>query len=201
MSKLIIIGRSGSGKDTVANILAKDGMKQLLSVTTRPKRSANENTHVFVSEEEAKQMTSRIAETVINGYQYFATRQQFDECDIYVIDPIGLRSLCNRCPDVDLNVIYIYADQDIRKERAIQRAEDKKKEAEVFEKRTKSEDAQFSEFENAVLNNTVDRNIYSTVKNVEVIINSSNDIEILKDNVKRTIDRIVTSGSEAKLSK
>ena len=41
-------------------------------------------------------MTDRVTETVINGYQYFATREQFDECDVYVIDPNGLSDLFQR---------------------------------------------------------------------------------------------------------
>ena len=50
MSKTIfcVLGRTASGKDTlVADICAKHNLKQLISYTTRPKRSENENTHIF----------------------------------------------------------------------------------------------------------------------------------------------------------
>ena len=86
--KILIIGRSGSGKSTLANYLTeKYGLKQLESYATRPMRVKNEKGHRFITPEEAKNFTDRVAETVINGYEYFATRQQVDECDVYVIDP------------------------------------------------------------------------------------------------------------------
>ena len=122
MKKVLIIGRSGSGKDALAIALTnKYGMKQLCSTTTRPKRYENENTHIFVSEEEANLMTERVAETFINGYQYFATKQQYIDCDAYVIDPYGMKRLCENTPEIPCIVVYVNVDREIRKERAMLR--------------------------------------------------------------------------------
>ena len=149
--KILIIGRSGSGKDTLAMALTeKFGMKQLCSTTTRPRRYDGEDSHIFVSEAEAEKLKERVAETVINGYQYFATKQQFEECDIYVIDPRGLEYLCKKAPNSPLCVVYVHAEDGVRKERAIKRADDAEEAAKVFEKRHADEDEQFSDFERNV---------------------------------------------------
>ena len=94
MSKIILlIGRSGSGKSTVAQILAKKyGMKELKSYTTRKPRYENEYGHIFVSNEEFERIedTERIvAYTKYNGNWYCATEGLVDDSDIYVIDING----------------------------------------------------------------------------------------------------------------
>ena len=149
--KIMILGRSGSGKDTVAQALTKlYGLKQLCSSTTRPRRYEGEDTHIFVSEEEANMMTDRVAETVINGYQYFATRQQLDECDTYVIDPIGLKCMQDNAKNVPLCVVYVNASSAVRKDRAMKRASDPVEAETIFYKRQADEDGQFKEFENQI---------------------------------------------------
>lgn len=146
--KILIIGRSGSGKSTLANYLTeKYGLKQLESYATRPMRVKNEKGHRFITPEEAKNFTDRVAETVINGYEYFATRQQVNECDVYVIDPKGLVELCKRMPDTKFYVVYLYASNDSRMKAATSRADNPEEEEEIFKKRNASEDDQFSEFE------------------------------------------------------
>ena len=157
--KILIIGRSGSGKSTLANYLTeKYGLKQLESYATRPMRVKNEKGHRFITPEEAKNFTDRVAETVINGYEYFATRQQVDECDVYVIDPKGLVELCKRMPDTKFYVVYLRTLNDSRMRAAINRADDPEKEEEIFKKRNASEDDQFFEFERFLDSNTIDTN-------------------------------------------
>ena len=149
--KLVIVGRSSSGKDSMATCLKEQfGMEMLLSTTTRPPRYTGEDTHIFISEEEANQITERVAETVINGYQYFATRGQFEDCDIYIIDPVGLDELCKRAPDIDKCVVYVNASKNTRKKRAIARAEDPKEAERVFDLRHSDEGPMFTEFERLV---------------------------------------------------
>jgi guanylate kinase len=89
---LLLVGKSGSGKDTIAKILAdKYGLRQLKSYTTRPRRFTTENTHTFVSELPAEtDIVKRIAYTEFNGYEYCATNAQVENSDIYVIDPDGV---------------------------------------------------------------------------------------------------------------
>lgn len=145
---ICIIGRTGSGKDYLAKKLEEKGLKQIKSYTTRPKRNENEDTHTFITKEEANKITDKIAVTEINGYEYFATYSQVKDNDIYIIDPNGLKVLSENLKDEKMLVVYVKADDNERKNRAINRADNKEKELEIFNKRNESEDAQFTEFEN-----------------------------------------------------
>lgn len=94
---ILLIGESGSGKDTVQKILEQQyGLKPLLSYTTRPKRNKDENTHTFVSDVEFNHICDTeqvIAFTRYNDYRYCATSQQIEEADVYIIDMDGFYSL------------------------------------------------------------------------------------------------------------
>lgn len=175
--KIMVVGRSGSGKDTLANTL-KDiyGYSQLYSTTTRPRRTPDEATHVFVTEEEANQMTERVAETVIDGYQYFATKGQFEECDIYVIDPRGLDCVCKNAPDIPLYVVYVEASQDTRLARAKSRAADPESAEKIFYSRQADEDAQFSEFEALIKDKEAFRKAYPTARVLRILANDNDDV-------------------------
>lgn len=91
---LLLIGPSGSGKTTIANRLEeKYGLTQIRSYTTRPKRSETEDNHTFITEEEFMILKNLMAYTEYNGYRYCATLKQIEDCDIYVVDVPGVRTL------------------------------------------------------------------------------------------------------------
>lgn len=144
---ICIAGRTGSGKDYLAKKLEEKGLKVLKSYTTRPRRTENEDTHTFITKEEADKITDKIAVTTINGYDYFATYTQVKENDIYVIDPNGLKTLCENLKDEKIVVIYVKANDEERKKRAVERSDNLEKELEIFNKRNDSENKQFTEFE------------------------------------------------------
>ena len=125
-------------------------------------------------------MTDRVAETVINGYQYFATRQQLEECDVYVIDPAGLKYMIEKAPDIPICIAYIDANEETRMKRALNRAADPVKEKDVFFKRQESENEQFSNFENNMNSLTVDelRKIYPSANVFFVFENNKDDKSI-----------------------
>lgn len=147
--KFLIVGRSGTGKDALARGMEVFcGLKQLKSYTTRPKRTPKEDTHIFVTPEQANAYMDRAAETVVNGYEYFATKQQVENGDVYIIDPNGLYQLVANMPHLEFMVVYLFADKELSKKRAVTRAEDEETERAVVEKRMKDEDEQFTDFEN-----------------------------------------------------
>lgn len=148
----LILGRTGSGKDYLAKRLVKEGLIAVKSYATRPKRDENEDTHIFITPEEAETFTDKVATTNINGYEYFATAQQVNESNIYIIDPNGLKELTKNMPDTNFQVIYVHADYMDRRLHAVSRATDKIKEEQIFEKRNADEDEQFSQFENDLKN-------------------------------------------------
>lgn len=186
MSKVLVGGRSGTGKDYLAHLLPGN---QLISYATRPMRFPNEPNHIFLSEEEANKLTDRVAETFINGYQYFATREQFAQSDIYIIDPVGLKDVCERASDTPVCFIYVQADEDVRRQRAINRADDKEEASRVFDMRTADEDASFSNFERLINADDLSEfhEAYPTVQTLIIVNNNQNDEDTLKQKVATAI--------------
>ncbi len=96
MGKFIfcLIGASGSGKTTIANILErKYGLRQIQSYTTRPKRSEDETGHTFITYSEFLGLKDICAYDRYNNYEYCATKEQIESCDIYVVNPNGVKQL------------------------------------------------------------------------------------------------------------
>lgn len=145
----LIAGRTGRGKDWFAKILENHGFKILKSYSTRKPRFEGENTHIFITDEEADAIPEedKVATTEINGVKYFATKQQLEECDVYIIDPKGIYELAKNCPDEDFHLTYITADYDEARQHAIDRATDSDNEIAIFDARFAAEDEQFTAFE------------------------------------------------------
>ena len=103
---LLLVGKSGAGKDSVASeLVARYGVKQLQSYTTRPKRSPEENCHIFVKCLPNEKM---VAYTKFNGFEYCATERQVDENDVYIVDPDGVLYFMEQYHgDKDPVVVYL----------------------------------------------------------------------------------------------
>ena len=147
---ITIAGRTAAGKSIIAKKLAERlGLTVLKSYTTRaprPDEIANpaDADHIFVTEAEYDKLTGIIAETCINGNRYCTTKEILKDSDCYVIDPDGLSYLKkNLEPGFRLAQFYVYADEDIRKKRFMERG---KPESE-FRVRSDAEDKQFESYE------------------------------------------------------
>lgn len=139
-----IIGETASGKDTLTKKLCEDtSMKQVISYTTRNRRDNEGDTHIFVDNSVYEQMKSDnkiAAYTEINGNRYWSTIDQLYDNDLYIIDPIGMKSLEDLgLEDIDYCSIYINVPSDIRLDRALYRGDS----LEDFFSRMKSETEQF----------------------------------------------------------
>lgn len=139
-----IIGETASGKDTLTKKLCENtGMKQVISYTTRNRRDNESDTHIFVDNSVYEQMKSDdkiAAYTEINGNRYWSTIDQLYDNDLYIIDPIGMKSLEDLgLEDIDYCSIYINVPSDIRLDRALYRGDS----LEDFFSRMKSETEQF----------------------------------------------------------
>lgn len=142
-----IIGRSASGKSSITKEVAKRlGLKILKSYTTRPMRpgeTPETSDHIFITSEQVAQY-NHVAYTKINDYEYFATQEQLDECDLYIIDPKGFYELySNVSKDTRLIPVYITLPQRIARSRALQRGDD----ISVWDERYSNENDQFTAFE------------------------------------------------------
>jgi guanylate kinase len=172
---LLIAGRSGSGKDHITRLLEKQGLSVVKSYATRPKRQENEDTHIFITKEEAAAIPDedKVAKTIINDNEYFATREQVMNSDIYIIDPNGIDVLVKNMPEEVFHLIYVEADTLNRRIHAVKRAKDKIKEEEIFNQRDIAEDEQFSEFEEK-LESLTDKPL---ADNITLVYNFENDYD------------------------
>lgn len=120
----LFVGPSGSGKTTVANMIEEQyGYVQVQSYTTRPKRYEGETGHIFISKEEFDKLENLAAYTKYNGYEYCTTSAQLDECDIYVIDPPGVKTLLKRYNNRPIRIVYFDSTVKNRIERMVDRGD------------------------------------------------------------------------------
>lgn len=139
----LIVGQSSVGKDSIANKLEENNFKVLKSYATRPCRVEEGNTHRFIDKSEVEQYRDNmIAYTKIGEYEYFATKDQLHDSDIYIIDPQGVEYLKSKSKDIRLVTIFINVSVDERIHRAVERGD----RAEAIIKRIFAEEEQFSEF-------------------------------------------------------
>ena len=144
----LVIGRSGTGKDTLVNYMCqKYGLKKLKSYTTRPPRQNEEDTHVFISPEDVqKYQDDIIAYTKIGDFEYFATKSQLKDINFYIIDPKGvqdLENIPNLKEEFTFIKLFIYLPEKERKKRIALRGDSE----EAFLKRQEGEKQQFDNFE------------------------------------------------------
>lgn len=166
--KTLILGRSAVGKDYLAYKLSKKfGLKGVKSKTTRPIRFLHEDTHIFVNQETADKEVNKVAETKINGYTYYATEEDVEKADYYIIDPLGLYQLVDNMPETRFHVVYIICPDELRCKRFMERG---KTTAEEFYERNNAEKERFDEFEHTlkfekkfhVMNNVPNITIYDS---------------------------------------
>ncbi len=122
---ILLIGESGCGKTTVANYLQDNyGYKILESYTTRKPRYPGEKGHIFITEEEYWDLPNKVAVTLFDNAYYCATKEQVEDADVYIIDPIGVEML-NQLYDGDnyFSKIHLYASPNVRLERMKQRGD------------------------------------------------------------------------------
>lgn len=125
----LIVGESGSGKTTISNLLSEYGNLNVLeSYTTRPERYKDEKGHVFATDKDYESLKDNIcAFTEFDGYKYWATNDQVDNSDVYVIDPAGIDYFKTQYRgEKHVVVVYLKVDKKERKKRMLNRGDSKK---------------------------------------------------------------------------
>ena len=143
-----LVGRTGSGKDTIADAVTKQtGIRKVVSFTDAPKRSdqTEGKEHYFLSKGAMDSVLSEqhaIAYTQIGNNRYCATLEEIGtEPVLYIIDPKGIYYMKEHFADqIDLTVFYIFAPEKTRRERTKNRGNFD------FEERMNAENEEFTEF-------------------------------------------------------
>lgn len=121
-----LLGESGSGKSTVAELLEKEGYNYIESYTTRKPRYEHEKGHIFTDLMHYyayNDLNEVIAVTDFQGNKYWAIKDQYQGkgTSIYVIDPTGVKSLKENIEDAEIVVIYLKCDSNRRYSRMLDR--------------------------------------------------------------------------------
>lgn len=115
---ICIVGKSGSGKTTIAKHLEIDHhIPTLICFTTRPMRDGEGygiDKH-FVKPEQKPDESDMLAYTKFGGYEYWVHKNQIDAIDsdvfTYVIDEDGVRFLQQRYSN-KYNIIKVWVERD-----------------------------------------------------------------------------------------
>lgn len=145
MSRIIFVGKAGSGKDTLRNRMAEKGFKKEVSYTTRPPRAGEEHgkDYYFVTEE---QFLSDLAHNCFyehnffNGWYYGTFLSSWSMCDLFIMTPSGVAQIK---PEDRKNCFVIYLDinEGIRRERLLKRSS-----PDSIERRIEADEKDFENF-------------------------------------------------------
>ena len=155
---LCVMGRTSSGKDSLVNKLCeRTGFKSIVSYTTRPRRENEGDTHIFTTADVYEQMKNDgnvAAYTEIAGNLYWTTVDQLYANDVYIIDPLGVKTLQKlNLPNLRLVTVFINTPDNIREDRALNNRGDNRA---TFKARDLSERQQFRDMlKNAEFNYAV----------------------------------------------
>lgn len=165
MPVILLIGESGSGKNTVQDNLERlFGCVPLLSYTTRPKRTPDENTHTFVTMEEFEQIIKNetvVAFTNFDGNLYCATNKQLEQSDVYIIDIKGLQKLLDLKFEKAIDIPFVTVYLQVPEEERIKRMKKRGDSIQAIKQRIKHDRIAF-EFASAICDYTIN-NIDSIV--------------------------------------
>lgn len=159
-NKYIIIGRTGSGKDTLAELLQQkeETLIKAKTYTERPPREHEKDgnsSHIFITKNEMddiyRDYKNTIMKTTINNVRYATTLQILEESDILITDPTGLKDLIyytisnHQIRNIfeKLTLLYIHADDEVLKSRYLLRGQTE----EDHYLRSQGEEEQFRTFE------------------------------------------------------
>jgi guanylate kinase len=135
--KVIILGKSGSGKDFLLRRLGEKAMKPCLKTTTRPKRKFEEQgvNYLFVSNDEFQAKISNNEFLVYESFLvtpenseqqtwfYGITNEQFELCNVAIMTPNELSKI-NKDQRKGCFIVYLDISREVREKRILKR-EDK----------------------------------------------------------------------------
>lgn len=130
MKSLILVGKTNSGKTTIAKELEKRGYNRIITYTTRPMRTKEENgvDYNFISQEEfdAKRSEGFFAETAdynaaFGFCSYGSSVESYAENSVIVLNPIGIKQIKGKVKNT--LIVFLDVPEDELRMRAIKRGD------------------------------------------------------------------------------
>ena len=168
---ILIVGKTCSGKDTVAHHIAERyGFHRIVTYTTRPMRADDVQgvSHHFITVEERKQYSDEelFSPTEIAGYEYFMLKSQFLSGDVVcIVDPKGVEDV--KALGVEYGVIYVEAPEAM----ILCRAEERGTNINVVMERLNAERNRFDSYRDSATYNYRINNI-QTVRALKIKVDS-----------------------------
>ena len=173
-NRIVLVGKSGSGKDHARRLLSELGADYAIPFTTRPPRD-NEVTGVdyhFINEETFQRISEASGWYVFNefnGWYYGITTEQFYvehvEQGLFIMSPAAISKMAPKDRALS-NVVYLNMPEDIRKKRILERQGN----ADSVDRRIEADEADFINFNDydvCVLDPAFNMNL------IEIIYNKS----------------------------
>ena len=146
--KVVLCGKSCSGKDTLALLLQEFGLRKPVSHTSRPKRDyeVDGKDYYFITKEEFEKLTSEgffQEYDWFNGWGYALSKEEFAKAQVFIQTPRGLEQIIQQIPREQLLIIYIDIPAKLRKSRNDERHDTH----DSIERRWVSDDIDFENME------------------------------------------------------
>jgi guanylate kinase len=143
--KIIVCGKSGSGKDTLRQRLQQIGFIYGKPYTTRPKRELEtDSDYVFINDEQFSKLSEQkffFDVRVFNQWNYGLPNFEWNSCNLFVMTP----STINKISKKDLKgcfIIYLDIEENVRRERISSRLGN----ADSVERRLEADKKDFENF-------------------------------------------------------
>lgn len=145
MSRIIIVGAGGSGKDTLKDRMIEKGYKREVSYTTRPKRDTETEgvDYHYITHDEFMKMVGEnkfIQYKDFRGWMYGTHRFEWSTKNLFIMTPEGLEALSESDRAMSF-VIYVDIEESIREARLRERND-----ADDVERRLNADREQFDGF-------------------------------------------------------
>jgi len=145
--KIVLIGKSCSGKTELATMLQENGCRPALSTTSRPIRPTeiHDVSYRFVHRDHFDDMMENgafVEWDQFNGWCYGLTHKDYHNCDLLILTPRGLSKLIHVVGRENLVIVFMNTPTSYRINRSIVRGDN----SDEVERRSIADDIDFAEY-------------------------------------------------------
>ena len=143
-TKIVLVGRGGSGKDYLRKKMMERGMKFSVSYTSRPPREGEVQgkDYKFTTKEFFEEFPDSFYECIkFNGWYYGTLKSDFEKDDLFIMTPGGIKHIKSE-DRRSCFIIYLNPPEEVIKKRL----EERKGMADSVERRIAADNNDFADF-------------------------------------------------------